>query len=911
MRHAPAPAALLLGTLLAQLGPDPSSALAGSAPQISEIRIDQPGADNDEYFELAGDPGSDLSAYTYLVIGDGASNGVIEEVTDLTGRSVAADGLFLAAEGTFTLGTADFTTTLNFENGDHVTHLLVSGFSGSDGQDLDTDDDGVLDVTPWSAIADCIALTDGAAGDPVYCATLVGPDGSFLPGHVFRCPAGWQIGAFDPSGGQDTPGSANGCAPSTPTLSIADAQVVEGDSGTADLVFTITVSPAPVATVTFDADTADGSAVSPDDFAAVSLDAVQIAPPNDSYQLTVEVQGDELSEGIETFTVTISNLSGADPGDLVATGTILDDEPLEIFQIQGPGTASPSVGLEVTTEDNIVTALAADGFFLQTPDARDDADDDTSNAVFVYTNTPPTVAVGDQVDVTGTVQEFFDFTEIAGSLTITTDSTGNPLPAAVVLDDTTPSPNQPVSPVEYERLEAMRVTITGGRVGAANQRFSTDTRAEVHVVAGGTRPFREVGALYPGLGGTIPVWDGNPEVFELDPDRLGLANATIPGGSSFDAEGVLGYEFSGWEIWPTSLTVTPAPLPVAVRAKTADELTLGSLNLFRLFDDVDDPGTQDDGQVPSTAEYQRRLAKLSLYVRQVLGAPDLLAVQEVEAIDVLQALAAKILADDPAVQYNAFLVEGNDVGGIDVGFLARVSVGVDAVTQLGAAETLTLDGSLLHDRPPLLLEGAYAGPDGPFDFAVMVNHTRSLGGIEDPVDGPRVRLKRLEQAQSIAQKVQDFQTLHPDLPLIVVGDLNAFEFTDGYVDVVGQICGDADPAENLVSAANLTDPPLAREVLSLPAGQRYSFVFQGSAQVLDHALTAAAARPFVRGFEYGRGNADAAVDLINVDATPLRSSDHDGFVLFLVATPQIFSDDFETGDVCEWSTAVNAPPCVP
>lgn len=909
MRHAPAPAALLLGTLLV-LAAATTPLRAGTTVLINEVDSDTPSTDVAEFLELFDGGAGETPLDGYVLVFYNGATDVSYAAFDLDGLETDANGYFVAGNNAVAGVDLVFSNGTLQNGADAVALYLADGADFPNGTAVTIT--GLVDALVY----------DTSDADDAELLVLLNPgqaqvnedgngDGDIESNQ--RCPngSGGLRNTSSYTQATPTPGVANSCGASTPTLSIADAQVVEGDSGTADLVFTITVSPAPVATVTFDADTADGSAVSPDDFAAVSLDAVQIAPPNDSYQLTVEVQGDELSEGIETFTVTISNLSGADPGDLVATGTILDDEPLEIFQIQGPGTASPSVGLEVTTEDNIVTALAADGFFLQTPDARDDADDDTSNAIFVYTNTPPTVAVGDQVDVTGTVQEFFDFTEIAGSLTITTDSTGNPLPAAVVLDDTTPSPNQPVSPVEYERLEAMRVTITGGRVGAANQRFSTDTRAEVHVVAGGTRPFREVGALYPGLGGTIPVWDGNPEVFELDPDRLGLANATIPGGSSFDAEGVLGYEFSGWEIWPTSLTVTPAPLPVAVRAKTADELTLGSLNLFRLFDDVDDPGTQDDGQVPSTAEYQRRLAKLSLYVRQVLGAPDLLAVQEVEAIDVLQALAAKILADDPAVQYNAFLVEGNDVGGIDVGFLARVSVGVDAVTQLGAAETLTLDGSLLHDRPPLLLEGAYAGPDGPFDFAVMVNHTRSLGGIEDPVDGPRVRLKRLEQAQSIAQKVQDFQTLHPDLPLIVVGDLNAFEFTDGYVDVVGQICGDADPAENLVSAANLTDPPLAREVLSLPAGQRYSFVFQGSAQVLDHALTAAAARPFVRGFEYGRGNADAAVDLINVDATPLRSSDHDGFVLFLVATPQIFSDDFETGDVCEWSTAVNAPPCVP
>ncbi len=52
------------------------------------------------------------------------------------------------------------------------------------------------------------------------------------------------------------------------------------------------------------------------------------------------------------------------------------------------------------------------------------------------------------------------------------------------------------------------------------------------------------------------------------------------------------------------------------------------------------------------------------------------------------------------------------------------------------------------------------------------------------------------------------------------------------------------------------------------------------AEVLDHALTSTAADPLVRGFEYGRSNADAAKHLINDNSTPLASSDHDGFVLF-------------------------------
>ena len=77
--------------------------------RISEIRIDQPSSDLDEFFELAGPAGAPLDGLAYIVIGDGAAgnNGVVEEVTDLGGQFLDGSGLFVAAEATFGMGTAD------------------------------------------------------------------------------------------------------------------------------------------------------------------------------------------------------------------------------------------------------------------------------------------------------------------------------------------------------------------------------------------------------------------------------------------------------------------------------------------------------------------------------------------------------------------------------------------------------------------------------------------------------------------------------------------------------------------------------------------------------------------------------------------------------------------------------------
>ena len=181
---------------------------------INEIRIDQPGDDGDEYFELFGEAGSSLDGLSLIVIGDGDGfSGTIEYVLDLTGSSLDEDGFFLAAESTFTLGTPDLTAVLNFENSDNLTFFLVEDFTGAQNDDIDANDDGVIDFAPFSAIVDEVALIETVgSGELVYSDVQVGPDNGFVPAHVFRNPDGtgdFQIGGFDPAGGNDTPGFTN------------------------------------------------------------------------------------------------------------------------------------------------------------------------------------------------------------------------------------------------------------------------------------------------------------------------------------------------------------------------------------------------------------------------------------------------------------------------------------------------------------------------------------------------------------------------------------------------------------------------------------------------------------------------------------------------------------------------------
>jgi hypothetical protein len=199
--------------------------------RLNEIRIDMTGTDLKEFVEIAGTPGASLDALTLIVIGDGSSgtslSGFIERVRPLVGVSIPADGTLLIGNPGVTpdvgngAGTAGANLTQDWlENSDNLTFLLVRGFTGAINTDLDTNDDGTFDSTPWVEIVDGIALVESATTPPVgteyaYGANRVGPDGVNVPGHVWRCQdtGCWNIGLFDvtanQAAGNETPGLDN------------------------------------------------------------------------------------------------------------------------------------------------------------------------------------------------------------------------------------------------------------------------------------------------------------------------------------------------------------------------------------------------------------------------------------------------------------------------------------------------------------------------------------------------------------------------------------------------------------------------------------------------------------------------------------------------------------------------------
>lgn len=859
------------------------------------------------------------------------------------------------------------------------------------------------------ALLDNGSSCDATAGDLDFCVTATAAIGT-APGNktLIATITDAQARTATPSASLDV------IAP--PTLTVAPASVTVGQAGNQVVNVVVSLAPTRPTATAFQLTTAGGTAIggsaAPADYQPITAQTFSVAANAASANVPVTIFANLRPNAPRSFDVTIATSEGGVfVGTATATVTINNDAPANapIPAIQGSGAASPLGGTTVNSTDNIVTAVVSNGFTIQAR-APGDGNPATSDAMFVFTAAAPTVVVGDVVDLRGRVGEFnstgggrtlpgTQFFNVTPTLIVNRVGSANVAAdtAAFALDAAIPSPIasapacvglggsfsgalDPRVP-NFACFEYMRVATTSGAISAPSLTFGSDPTAEMGFTTSGARAFRSPGVAFPvatenvALANLVPsapalppglVWSGNPHVFEFDPDRLGLPNAAIAPGSTLSAQGILGIDFGDYEFWPNQYTVTEAApaLPRPVPAPAADQLAIGSLNLLNLFDLCDDPARPNSNETFNVATTNRKLEKLSRYIRTVLSAPDVLGVQEAEqpsaagtacvgagpTTSALQLLADRIVADGGPSYTVAYGAVTNDPRFIAVGVMYRSDLGFTGVslTQLAATEQFTfryLDGqsppvqqnrtATLHDRPPLRFEAA--GPlagGGTQRFAVIVNHFRSLSGIDDlrdtresgaaltdPTfrqDAHRVRQKRLLQAISVGCQVQAYQSnpANAGVPLILVGDHNAFEFSDGYADVNGVLRGAITAAESEYAIANyfapgelpcatvggqIVNPGLEDAVLALPQGERYSFIFQNSAQTLDHGLLNVPAQARFEGIRFGRGNADAPKLEENNASSALASSDHDGLVLYFNASATrptrsgftLFGDSFE------------------
>lgn len=587
-----------------------------------------------------------------------------------------------------------------------------------------------------------------------------------------------------------------------------------------------------------------------------------------------------------------------------------------LHEIQGAGAASPFTGETVMTTTNIVTGLTSGGFFLQAADAEEDGDADTAEGIFVSTpDGPPALAqIGNAVVATAFVEEFRPASDPAApsrtqliNPRLELIATGRSLPAATVI--TAEAVGRASSLDWLAHLEGMRVTVEFLQVTSPTEGFIQEANAIgisdgafYGVPAGVGRPMREPGiplldALPTGAPAGVPRFDGNPERLRVDSNaQPGSPRIeTVPGVVIEGLTSVLDFQRGAWTLLPEA-TAAPvfsaSPPPNRLPPTGSNEVMVASLNLQRFFDTEEDPAVLDVALTPTA--FAGRLNKASLTIRNVLGGPDILGVIEVENLPTLQAIADRVNADlagsgTDGTRYAAFLMEGNDIGGIDVGFLVNIArVEVVDVVQVGKDATYvnpeTGSPGTLNDRPPLVLRARVARPGftHSLPLTVVLNHLRSMSGIDDAADGERTRAKRRAQAEYLASLIQERQTLAPSENLIVLGDFNAFEFNDGYVDVMGTIQGVPALADEVtVASPDLVNPDLVNLTELLAPAERYSYSFDGNVQAIDHILVSTHLRPRITRHGYARSNVDFPESYRSDFNRPERISDHDAAVAWL------------------------------
>ena len=395
----------------------------------------------------------------------------------------------------------------------------------------------------------------------------------------------------------------------------------------------------------------------------------------------------------------------------------------------------------------------------------------------------------------------------------------------------------------------------------------------------------------------ISRWDENPERIFIDSEGL-LGSSVLLVTSNVTLSNITGpldFSFGNYKILPETPPGTTANMTaVAVPTSAADQFTVAGFNIENFNNNAT----------------QRK--KAALAIRTVLRYPDVIGHVEIANLASLQALAIQVnddavAAGDPNPSYEARLIPASPFATQNVGFLVKTSkVQIDSVTQeelpgcVGTAATCNTftdpnnnQPALLNDRPPLVLR-ATVDPSGvnPRQIIVIVNHLRSFIDIETVTgEGARVRAKRKAQGEFLADLLQDLQTNNPTTAIISIGDYNAYEFNDGYTDPIATIKGMPTADNELVvdESPDLVDPNFINLTDGLPASQRYSFIFEGTPQALDHVIVNTVAHSYLERYAIARNNADFPENsAVASDITrPERNSDHDMPIAYFTFPPTI------------------------
>ena len=576
------------------------------------------------------------------------------------------------------------------------------------------------------------------------------------------------------------------------------------------------------------------------------------------------------SPGAKTLSCTVSDAEArANPTSITLT---VEGAATPIHTIQGAAHISSLLGQTISTH-GIVTASTTNGFWMQ--DATPDADPATSEGIFVFTSSAPTASVGQSVRVSATVQEFrpggaangnLTTTEL-GSPSVTVLSSGNALPDPVVMgtggrippdtvieDDATGSVetsgvfDPDTDGLDfYESLEGMRVQLDNAvAVGPTETDFGETPVIGDDGANASVRTSRGGILLRPN--------DGNPERVTLDDVLTPLPNVNVGDHYSGPIVGIMDYNFGNPFLNATTAGVTA--IHDGVTRESSDPVTPGQLAVSTFnFENL------------AATNAQSKFDSLASLIVNNLRSPDLLSGEEVQdnngaasdgTVDASQTLTrlvnAIVAAGGPTYQWREIdPVDGQDGGepggNIRQVFLFRTDRGLSFVDRPGGGSTTPnavtgsgnstqllyspgridpTDSAFDASRKPLAGEFTYRG----HKLFAIVNHFNSKGG-DDPLRGrfqPPTRFseaQRHQQAQIVNDFVDSILAGDPSANVVVLGDLNDFEFSDTVSILEGGVLHD------------LMD--------TLPLPERYSYEFEGNAQVLDHILFSGSlfARPFV------------------------------------------------------------------
>ena len=610
---------------------------------------------------------------------------------------------------------------------------------------------------------------------------------------------------------------------------------------------------------------------------------------------------------------------------LLGGGELRAQSTVNIHSIQSNLPNSPYMGRNVTTE-GIVVAILSDGFYIEnspwhvtcTDPAILNCWDDfvsTSEGIFVYTGSAPDpsyAVIGYLLYVTGTVtvsnqsaEPAARGTEIKSASTpVRADNVNYTVPPPVAVDVLNSAPTGKFG--QWLEFEGMRINIavlqsTSGTSGtvATPSGVATSSGQFYGILGSATaleaRPFRSSGismleAVPASAPPTVARWSGNPDLLFIDSSSRGGPQAPLDvmaGTTIANVTGVVDYHES--PLGYTSLVVdnglygyigygavtppsTAKGTPAAIAS--AAQVTIATQNLDSFYDD----STIDE------SAFSSRVTKMATGIVDFENSPDIIGVQEVQSLDALNALVARI-AGDGGPTYTPCWFQGNDSSGLANGFLINTAkVHLVSCAQVDLAKSFqAMDGTTkpLFARPPLV--ATIGIPRGAADDQVVILNGELLdrANIDDPAQGPDVRAQRAAQAEELSAIAQTYQSAGSQV--IALGGFDSFEFNDGFVDTLGSIDGSPTAAQLVtLSSSSTTTPPLVNlTILASNANdERYSFVENGSAEETDHILVSTALAPNAT-VSYARFGADFPLVDVNDSTNALRASSHDGVIAYL------------------------------